>query len=154
MTLDGSSFFSVLESFLLNTTLMSLSPGALSLPLQLGPEGPAEEPAPGGPDQALRKPAQRSQRHQGPQVVRHHWLDCHLPEEGEKACFHGSSIVHCIATGERQVWLRQRDWGLEKGGMAKGVWFRANAFGLVLFGDMLHMHYSHSLTELERGPLD
>lgn len=56
MTLDGSSFFSVLESFLLNTTLMCLSPGALSLPLQLGPEGPAEEPAPGGPDEALRQP--------------------------------------------------------------------------------------------------
>ncbi|XP_064355430.1 cAMP-dependent protein kinase catalytic subunit alpha-like isoform X2 [Dromaius novaehollandiae] len=49
---------------------------------KLGPQGPAAQPAPGGPHQALRQPAQRRRRHQGPQVVLHHRLDRHLPAQG------------------------------------------------------------------------
>ena len=63
-------------------TALSVCAGPLPLPLQLGPEGLATQPAAGGPDQALRQPQERRQRHQGPQVVLHHRLDCHLPEKG------------------------------------------------------------------------
>lgn len=36
--------------------LLSCVPGTIPLPLQLRLERPAEEPAPGGPDEALRQP--------------------------------------------------------------------------------------------------
>lgn len=57
--------------------------GAIPLPLQLRPEGPAAEPAAGRSDETLRQPEERRQRHQGPQVVRHDRLDRHLREKGE-----------------------------------------------------------------------
>lgn len=56
--------------------------GPLPIPLQLWPEGPAEEPAAGGPDQTLWQPEERCKRHQGTQVVRNNGLDRHLREEG------------------------------------------------------------------------
>lgn len=73
------------------------SPGALPVPLQLRPEGSAEKPAAGGPDQAFREPQEWSQRYQEPQVVRHHRLDRHLPEEGK------SPATNTPATGNRCV---------------------------------------------------
>ena len=59
------------------------STGALPVALLVGPEGPATQPAAGGPDQALRQPEERRQRHQKPQVVLHHRLDRHLPAQGQ-----------------------------------------------------------------------
>ena len=58
-------------------------PGPLPLALQLGVEGPPAQPTAGGPDEALRQPEERGERHQDSQVVRRHRLDRHLPEEGE-----------------------------------------------------------------------
>ncbi len=36
----------------------------------------------GGPDEAVRQPEERGDRHQEPQVVRPDRVDCRLPEEG------------------------------------------------------------------------
>ena len=58
--------------------------GALSVSLQLGPQGPAAQSAPGRPDQTVRQPEERRRRHQEPQVVRHHRLDIHLRETKKK----------------------------------------------------------------------
>lgn len=52
--------------------------GAIPVPLQLRPEGPAEEPAAGGPDEEIWQPEERRERHQKPQMVLHDRLDRHI----------------------------------------------------------------------------
>lgn len=59
--------------------------GAIPLPLQLRFERSAQKPASGGPDKALWQPEERSQRHQGPQMVCHDGLDCDLREKGKSS---------------------------------------------------------------------
>ena len=70
--------------------------GSLPIPFQLRPEGSFEKFAAGGLDQALRQPQEWSQWYQGSQVVCYHWLDCHLPEEGE-----ASSLTVEVCTNGR-----------------------------------------------------
>lgn len=115
-------------------TPVSLLPaGALSVALHVWPEGPAAELASGGPDQALWQPQERGQRHQEPQVVRHHRLDRHLQEGGEgdgapinqSITFisvwntnfdHLSGIAHtlwCCTTLVVLNWVKNRLGGLE-----------------------------------------
>lgn len=57
--------------------------GSLPISLQLRSKGFVEKPASSGFNQALWQPQEWSQWYQGPQVVRHHWLDRHLPEKGK-----------------------------------------------------------------------
>lgn len=73
--------------------------GALPIPLQLRPEGSAEKPAAGGPDQAFREPQERSERYQEPQVVRYHRLDRHLPEKGRSPA--PNPVVMCTCRAHR-----------------------------------------------------
>lgn len=61
----------------------SPSVGAIPLPLQLRLERSVKKPAAGGPDKTLRQPEERSQRHQGPQMVCHDRLDRNLREKGK-----------------------------------------------------------------------
>ena len=56
--------------------------GALSVALHVGAEGHPAQPAAGGPDQAVRQPEERGERHQEPPLVQSDGLDFRLPEEG------------------------------------------------------------------------
>ena len=69
--------------------VLCFAAGPLPLPLQLRPEGLATQPAAGGLDKALWQPQEWRQWHQGPQVVLHHRLDCHLPEKGQFTHYFG-----------------------------------------------------------------
>ena len=62
----------------------SSSQGSISRALHRRAERPPEKPATGGPDEAVRKPQERCQRHQESQVVSEHRLDRHLPEKGKQ----------------------------------------------------------------------
>lgn len=57
--------------------------GTIPLPLQFRLEGSVEKSASGGSNKTLRQPEERSQWHQGPQMVRHNRLDRHLREKGK-----------------------------------------------------------------------
>lgn len=59
--------------------------GAIPLPLQLRFERSVKKPAAGGPDKTLWQPEERSQRHQGPQMVCHDRLDRNLREKGKSS---------------------------------------------------------------------
>ena len=56
--------------------------GTIPVSLQLRPEGPAEEPASGRPDEEIWEPEERREWHQKPQVVLHNRLDRRLREKG------------------------------------------------------------------------
>lgn len=71
--------------------MLSISPsfpGAIPLPLQLRLKGSVEKPAAGGSDKTLWQPEERSQRHQGPQMVCHNRLDRNLREKGKTPSTH------------------------------------------------------------------
>lgn len=72
-----NTFFFLKHKFLL------LFVGAIPFPLQLRLERSVKKPAAGGPDKTLRQPEERSQRHQGPQMVCHDRLDRNLREKGK-----------------------------------------------------------------------
>lgn len=71
--------------------------GTIPVPLQLRLEGPVEKPAAGGSDQTLRQPEERSQRHQGPQMVCHNRLDRNLREKGKTPYTFCSDTKHCYS---------------------------------------------------------
>lgn len=66
-------------------TNLFLFAGAIPLPLQLRLERSVKKPAAGGLDKTLWQPEERSQRHQGPQMVCHDRLDCNLREKGKSS---------------------------------------------------------------------
>lgn len=78
------------------TKLSGFSVGTIPISLQFRSEGPAQEPAPGRPDETVRQPQERRQWHQEPQMVCHDGLDRHLWEKGGVTIFIIITIVIII----------------------------------------------------------
>lgn len=101
--LTGSHYKAADQGFKLNSHTASFSAGSLSLSLQLRPEGPVEKSAAGGPDKTLWQPQEWSQWYQGAQVVCHHWLDRHLPEEGNGPRVIKDNVMQCGVNRKRDL---------------------------------------------------